>query len=141
MRARRRHRGMEVNGEINVVSLIDVMMLLMVIFMITAPMMQSGLDVELPKADAPAMDAQKSVMMVQVKRDGKVSVDGTTLTVQEFSTRFKALAARKGKDVTVALQGDQAVPYGRVVELFAMMMNAGITNISMVTEPLDSEGR
>ena len=137
MRGRRRRENMAVNGEINVVSLIDVMMLLMVIFMITAPMMQSGLDVNLPKADAPALESRNTIV-VQVKRDGKISVDGASWSKTEFASRFKALATRKGKDVAVALQGDQAVDYGRVVEVFALIMNAGITNIQMVVEPLDA---
>jgi len=136
MRGRRRRENMAVNGEINVVSLIDVMMLLMVIFMITAPMMQSGLDVNLPNADAPALES-RSTIVVQVKRDGKITVDGASLSPAEFASRFKALAARKGKETAVALQGDQNVPYGRVIELFAMMSKAGVTNIQMVVEPLD----
>lgn len=137
MRGRRRRENMTVNGEINVVSLIDVMMLLMVIFMITAPMMQSGMDVNLPNADAPSIESRNS-MIVEVKADGKISVDGTSMSRAEFGTRFKALAARKGKEPAVALLGDERVPYGKIVEVFAMIVNAGITNISMVTEPLDA---
>lgn len=140
MRGRRRRENMTVNGEINVVSLIDVMMLLMVIFMITAPMMQSGLDITLPKADAPALESRNTILVL-VKRDGKISVDGASWSAADFSNRFKALAARKGKDVAVALQGDAGVPYGRVIELFAMMTKAGITNIALVTEPLDEGQR
>lgn len=140
MRRRRRGEGMAVNGEINVVSLIDVMMLLMVIFMITAPMMQSGLDVNLPNADAPSLES-RNTMVVEVRADGKLSVDGKVLTRNEFAGRFKALAARKGKDVAIALQGDESVAYGRVVEVFAMIVQAGITNIQMVTEPLSQESR
>ena len=140
MRGRRRRENMAVNGEINVVSLIDVMMLLMVIFMITAPMMQSGLDITLPKADAPALDSRNTILVL-VKRDGKISVDGASWSAADFSNRLKALATRKGKDVAVALQGDAGVPYGRVIELFAMMTKAGITNIALVTEPLDEGQR
>lgn len=140
MRGRRRRENMTVNGEINVVSLIDVMMLLMVIFMITAPMMQSGLDITLPKADAPALESRNTILVL-VKRDGKISVDGASWSAADFSNRFKALATRKGKDVAVALQGDAGVPYGRVIELFAMMTKAGITNIALVTEPLDEGQR
>ena len=140
MRGRRRRENMTVNGEINVVSLIDVMMLLMVIFMITAPMMQSGLDITLPKADAPALESRNTILVL-VKRDGKISVDGASWSAADFSNRFKGLAARKGKDVAVALQGDAGVPYGRVIELFAIMTKAGITNIALVTEPLDEGQR
>ncbi len=140
MRGRRRRENMAVNGEINVVSLIDVMMLLMVIFMITAPMMQSGLDVNLPKADAPAIESRNTVLVL-VNRNGKITVDGATWSKSDFETRFKALATRKGKDVGVALQADANVPYGTIVELFAMITRAGVTAISMVTEPLDDGAR
>ena len=137
MRGRRRRENMAVNGEINVVSLIDVMMLLMVIFMITAPMMQSGLDVNLPKADAPALESRNTIV-VQVKRDGKLTVDGKTWSLADFGSRFKAMADRKGKDVAVALMADESIEYGRVAEVFAMMARGGITNIQMVVEPLDA---
>ena len=131
---------MNVNGEINVVSLIDVMMLLMVIFMITAPMMQSGLDVNLPNADAPPIESRNTIV-VQLRRDGRLSVDDVVLTQAEFASRFKALAARKGKDVGVALLADQSIQYGRIVEVFALITRAGISQISMVTEPLDAGQR
>lgn len=128
------------NGEINVVSLIDVMMLLMVIFMITAPLMQSGIDVNLPNADAPALESRNSVA-VQVRRNGEITVDGAKISQADFGRTFKQLAARKGKDSSVSLQGDQDVPFGRVVEVFAMMVKNGVTNIQMVTEPLDAGQR
>lgn len=140
MRSRRRREGMAVNGEINVVSLIDVMMLLMVIFMITAPMMQSGLDVNLPNADAPAIESRNS-LVVEVRRDGKIAVDGATMSQAEFGSRIKALAARKGKDVAIALQSDQSIPMGRVVEIFALLSAAGLNQVAIVTEPLDQGKR
>ncbi|MEO7359723.1 MAG: biopolymer transporter ExbD [Gemmatimonadaceae bacterium] len=140
MQRRRRREGMAVNGEINVVSLIDVMMLLMVIFMITAPLMQSGLDVNLPNADAPALESRNSVS-VEVRRNGDIAVDGVKISSADFARTFKQLATRKGKDTAVTLQGDQSVPYGKVVEVFAMMIKSGITNIQMVTEPLDAGQR
>lgn len=140
MQRRRRREGMAVNGEINVVSLIDVMMLLMVIFMITAPMMQSGLDVNLPNADAPALESRNTVA-VEVMRNGEIRVDGTRMSSADFARMFQQLATKKGKDAAVTLQGDENVPYGKVVEIFSMMMKSGVTNIQMVTEPLDAGSR
>lgn len=140
MQRRRRREGMALNGEINVVSLIDVMMLLMVIFMITAPLMQSGIDVNLPNADAPALESRNAVA-VQVRQNGDITVDGVKISQADFARTFKQLAARKGKDSSVSLQGDEAVPFGRVVEVFAMMLKNGVTNIQMVTEPLDAGQR
>jgi len=124
---------MAVNGEINVVSLIDVMMLLMVIFMITAPMMQGGVDIALPKADAPALES-KSAIIVSLSRDGQISVDGKKWSRAEFERSFAALAAQKGKD-GVYLQADKDVSHGEVISLLALMRAAGIENAGIVTEP------
>src|SRR5215217_8125997 len=94
---RRRREGLPLNSEINVVSLIDVMMLLMVIFMITAPMMQGGVDVALPRADARPLQP-KSGLVVTVNRSGEIFVEQARLSYPEFRTSFKALAARRGRD-------------------------------------------
>lgn len=88
--ARRRERA-PLNAEINVVSLIDVMMLLMVIFMITAPIMQGGVNVALPKAEAKPLEP-KSGLIVTVNHEGKIFVDETELTYGEFKASFAALA-------------------------------------------------
>src|SRR5258707_5153382 len=107
--ARRRER-MQLNAEINVVSLIDVMMLLMVIFMITAPIMQGGVDVSLPKAEARPLEP-KSGLVVTVDRAGRIHVEDASLTFDEFRASFKALAAERGKQ-GVYLRADQGVEYG-----------------------------
>ena len=133
MRSRRRREGLAVNGEINVVSLIDVMMLLMVIFMIAAPMMQSGIDVDLPQADAPALES-KNAITVTVKRNGEIFVDQTRMTEAEFMRTVKLLATKKGKD-GVYLQGDAGVPYGKVMIVLDALTRNGITKIGMQTQP------
>ena len=90
--ARHRRRELALNAEINVVSLIDVILLLLVIFMITAPMMQGGVDVALPKADAKPLDQPKSGLVVSVDRTGAIYVDETKMTLSEFRASFRALA-------------------------------------------------
>ena len=133
----RRGRGERtpLNAEINVVSLIDVMMLLMIIFMITAPMMQGGVDVSLPKAEARPLNS-KSALVVSVTRDGTIFADDVRLTLSEFRGSFPALAAQTGRE-GVYLRADKDVPYGRVVEVLAIMRAAGVANIGMVAEPED----
>src|ERR1051326_8961643 len=101
---------MQLNAEINVVSLIDVMMLLMVIFMITAPIMQGGVDVALPKAEAKPLEP-KSGLVVTVDRSGAIFVDQDRFTFNEFRASFKALAGKRGEN-GVYLRADQGVPYG-----------------------------
>src|SRR5436305_4063229 len=119
--ARRRDR-MQLNAEINVVSLIDVMMLLMVIFMITAPIMQGGVDVALPKAEARPLEP-KSGLVVSVDRSGAVYVDETKMSVAEFRSSFRALASKRARD-GVYLRGDAGVPYGIVTQVLAIMRAA-----------------
>src|SRR5687767_1848864 len=119
MRRGRRER-MPLNAEINVVSLIDVMMLLMVIFMITAPMMQGGVDVALPTAKARPLEAKRS-LVVSITRDQRVFVDDVPLTLAEFEGSFRALADRKGAEGGVYLRADEGVPYGTVVRVLGAM--------------------
>lgn len=132
MAGRRRER-LALNAEINVVSLIDVMMLLMIIFMITAPIMQGGVDVNLPKAEAKPLEA-KSSLVVTVDKAGQISVDDTKLSYAEFRASFKALAAQRARQ-GVYLRADEGVPYGTVVQVLAVMRNAGVSDIGMVAEP------
>jgi biopolymer transport protein TolR len=135
--ARRRGERTPLMAEINVVSLIDVMMLLMIIFMITAPMMQGGVDVDLPRAEARPLNA-KSALVVSVTRDGRIFADDVQLSLSEFRGSFRALAQRQGQ-AGVYLRADQGVPYGRVVEVLAIMRGAGVGNIGLVAEPEDVE--
>ena len=132
----RRRRGRDrlvLNAEINVVSLIDVMMLLMIIFMITAPMMQGGVDITLPKAQARPLES-KSGLTVTVDRTGAVFVDDARLTMSQFSASFKALAQRRGSG-GVYLRADDRVPYGSVVKVLAIMRASGVGDIGLVAEP------
>ena len=131
-RHRRRHRY-ELNADVNVVSLIDVMLLLLVIFMITAPMMQGGVDLTLPKADAKPMES-KDALSITVNRSGAIVVDNTTLTLSQFRTTVRSLAMNRS-DKGVYLRADQGVNYGLIVQLLAILNRAGITNVGLVTEP------
>ncbi len=133
MRRRGRGERTPLNAEINVVSLIDVMMLLMIIFMITAPMMTGGVDVSLPRAEARPLNA-KSSLVISVTRDGRIFADEVSLSLAEFRGSIRGLAAKAGRD-GVYLRADRRADYGRVVEVLALMRGAGIGNIGLVTEP------
>ena len=130
---RHRRRELALNAEINVVNLIDVMLLLLVIFMIAAPMMQGGVDVALPKAEAKPLEP-KSGLVVSVDRTGAVYVDETKMTLSEFRSSFRALAGNRAHD-GVYLRGDASVPYGVVTQVLAVMRAAGVGDIGLVTEP------
>jgi biopolymer transport protein TolR len=131
-----RHRGrhrLELNADVNVVSLIDVMLLLLIIFMITAPMMQGGVDIALPKSESRPLDS-KDGLSISVTRAGQITVDGQRYTMGEFRVVFRGLAAN-GTRNGVYLRADKSVDYGTVVQLMAIMNASGVTNIGLVTEP------
>ncbi len=130
---RKRSDRMAVNAEINVVSLIDVMMLLMIVFMITAPMMQGGVDVALPSAQTEPLDP-KSGLVVSVDREGKIFIDRAEVSYEEFVGSIKQIADQKGQD-GVYLRGDKDVSYGEVVRVLAAMRASGVTDVGLVAEP------
>ena len=133
MPGRRRRERFALNAEINVVSLIDVMLLLLVIFMITAPMMQGGVDIALPRAEAKPLET-KGGLVVTVNRAGEILVDDTPMSYDAFRATYKALADARGKE-GVYLRADQNVNYGLVVRVLAVMRAAGAGDVGLVTEP------
>ncbi|MBC7896171.1 MAG: biopolymer transporter ExbD [Cytophagaceae bacterium] len=131
--SRRRRERTPLNAEINVVSLIDVMMLLLVIFMITAPMMQGGIEVKLPRGEARPLEA-KNDLVVTVMSANQVAVGNTRMSMAEFRAAFAALAEQKAKQ-GVYLRGDASVPYGEVVKVLDIMRRAGAANVGLVVQP------
>ena len=130
---RRRHRRLDLNADINVVSLIDVMLLLLVIFMITAPMMQGGVDIALPKAEARPVTS-KSGMTITVARGGAISVDdGSPMTYPEFRAAFQTLARDRAQQ-GVYVRADKDVPYGAVAQVLAVIQAAGVSTAGLITE-------
>lgn len=134
MSRRRRAARLDLDADINVVNLIDVMLLLMVIFMITAPMMSGGVDVALPKADVAPMEA-KDALIVTVTRDGMIVMDDTISVSEDiFAASFAAVSANRTEG-GVYLRADAAVPYGTVVRVLATMRRAGVADVGLVAEP------
>ena len=130
---RRRRDRLELNADINVVNLIDVMLLLLVIFMITAPMMQGGVDIALPKAAARPLES-KGGLVVTITRGGEILVGETRMTFGEFRASFRTLAARQSR-AGVYLRADSGVAYGLVVRVLAIMRAAGVGDVGLVTDP------
>ena len=120
-------------AEVNVVSLVDLMMLLMVIFMITAPIMQGGVDLSLPKADARPVES-KGGMVVSVTREGRIFIDETSMSFNEFKSSFKTFA-RKVRKEGVYIRGDGQANYGLMLRVLAVVKNAGVTNVALMAEP------
>jgi biopolymer transport protein TolR len=131
-RRRRRHRY-ELNADVNVVSLIDVMLLLLVIFMITAPMMQGGVDIALPQAQAKPLESKDGVT-ITVNKQGQVVLDNVPYSMKSFRIAIKGLPANRTR-AGVYLRGDKGVDYGTIAQVLAIMIANGITNVGLVTEP------
>jgi biopolymer transport protein TolR len=121
-------------GEINVVPLVDVMLVLLIIFMVTAPMMVQGLDVKLPETDAQALKQSEELLILTVTREGKVFLDEFQVGVEGLADKLQNITARK-PGTKVYMRADKDVPYGVVVQVMSEARKAGISNLGMVTEP------
>ena len=120
-------------SDINMTPLIDVMLVLLVIFMVTAPLMASSLKLDLPKADAAQPGDTAEFLAVAISADGTLYLSEEKLAQDAFRDRVLA-AAKRTPDIEVQLRADQAVPYGRVAELIGLMQQAGLSRIAFVTE-------
>lgn len=121
-------------AEINVTPLVDVMLVLLVIFMVTAPMMQQGVQVNLPKADTKAMTPAEESVVVSVDKNGKIFIDKDEVPAGDLRQRLSVMFASRAKK-EVFLKADAGVPYGEVVRTMAEIKGAGIERLGMVTEP------
>ena len=134
MAGRRRARG-GFNADINVTSLVDVAFVLLIIFMITAPMMQGGVQVQLPRAEARPLEPQRGVV-VSVDRRGRIFVDQAAFSYEDFRATFRSLVARR-KPAAIYLRADRGVPYGDVVRVLAIIRSSGVRDVGLVAEPED----
>ncbi len=125
-------RGMM--AQINVTPLVDVMLVLLVIFMVTAPMMQQGVQVNLPKADTKGMNAQEDTVIVTVDKNGHTFINKDEVPSGDLRGKLSEMFATRTKK-EVFLKADAGVPYGEVVRAMADIKGAGIERLGMVTEP------
>jgi biopolymer transport protein TolR len=134
-------RGRRLMGEINVVPYIDVMLVLLIIFMVTAPMLTQGVHVELPKAGAAALpDPKSEPLVVSLDRAGRLYVnvgDKTADPVDEdaLATKVQQVLARNA-ETPVLMKADAEIPYGRVMRTMVLLQKAGATRVGFVTDPL-----
>ncbi|HWP01514.1 MAG TPA: protein TolR [Methylococcus sp.] len=129
-------------AEINVVPYIDVSLVLLIIFMVTAPMLQSGVDVELPRAEARAVDPnQDKPVIITIDKDGQIYLDANNqkdvpVEASELATKVTAaLAAKPG--LAVLIRGDRSVGYGQVITVMAALKNAGVPSVGLITNPVE----
>jgi len=120
-------------SEINVVPLVDVVLVLLIIFMITAPLLYRGIDINLPESAANTIKPDERVV-VSVTKDHKIYVDKDEVGVDQLESAMKRLHDRN-PNVTIYLRADQGIPYGAVVHVMDAVKQAGIDKLGMVTEP------
>ncbi len=123
-------------ADINIVPLVDVMLVLLIIFMVTAPMLTQGVDVNLPQANAKAMRSEEERLVITVDRNSRIFVGKQPMEFNRLSESLKAIVERRA-DRQVYFRADRTVPYGFVVKVIAEVRNAGIEKLGMVTEPLE----
>ena len=126
-------------AQINVTPLVDVMLVLLVIFMVTAPIIQQGVQVNLPAARSSAIPGTEEHLVVTVAKNGKIYLNDNDLTFGELGAKLRAIV-KSQPNKQVYLRADQDVRYGLVMKTIAEIKQAGIERLGMVTRPLDKEG-
>ena len=125
-------------SEINVTPFVDVMLVLLIIFMVAAPMMVQGVDVNLPKAAAAPLEEKVEHLVITVRQDGQVYLNEQSVGVDYLTRKLELILIDMGAR-DVYLRADKDVPYGRVVDIMARIKKAGVTSLGMVTLPETNE--
>jgi len=123
-------------SQINVTPFVDVMLVLLIIFMVTAPMMEQGFDVNLPEVEsAPGIASQEEPLVVTIDRGGRISIGQSRIKGAEKLIPLLLQVMKERKDKSVLLEADRDVPYGEVMQVMASIRKAGISRVGMVTQP------
>ncbi len=130
-----RRRGRRMMSEINVTPFVDVMLVLLVVFMITAPLLTVGVPVDLPENAAPEITGEDEPLSVSIDAAGVVYLQNTEIAIDELAARLVAVTERKS-DTRIFVRGDRAIDYGLVMQVMATIAQAGFTHIALITEPV-----
>ncbi len=121
-------------SEINVTPLVDVMLVLLIVFMISAPLMQQGVQVDLPKTKSPALAEQEKPYVIVVNKSGNVEIANNEIPTSQLTEKLRAAFAKREKK-EIFIQADKSISYGVVAGVMAQAQAAGISRIGLVTEP------
>jgi biopolymer transport protein TolR len=135
---KRRHRRNPVMSQINVTPMVDVMLVLLIIFMVSAPLLTVGVPIDLPQTQASSLDqADREPLAISVNTDGKVFLQNTEIAIDDLVPKLKAIAdarAGRGGDDRIYVRGDKAVDYGTVMKVMGRLSAAGFRKVALVTE-------
>lgn len=123
-------------SDINVTPLVDVMLVLLIIFMVTAPMMTQGVEVNLPQTTTQSMKTREDPLILTVNKKGEIFLENHAIKLDELEMKVQTIFKYR-RDKEVLLRADKEIPYGFVIKVMAAVKGAGVTKLGMVTEPLD----
>lgn len=126
--------------DINVTPMVDVMLVLLIIFMVTAPMLTAGVQVDLPKVQSAPLQGQDEPLTVSVQSNGKIYVQKTVVSIESLGPKLKAVAGEK-PDTRIFVRGDKSVDYGRIMRVVGEINAAGFSKIALITEQQESPDR
>jgi len=127
-------------SEINVTPFVDVMLVLLIVFMVTAPLLTVGVPVDLPKTTAPSISEQKEPLVVSVAADGRIYLQETATSLDELVARLGAITDND-RDARVFVRGDRNIVYGRVMEVMGALNSAGFSRVALIAElPQTADG-
>ena len=126
----RRHSPMH---EINVTPFVDVMLVLLIVFMVTAPLLTVGVPIELPESRGQQLQTNKEPLTISVQKDGKVYIQETEVQLGDLATRLRAIA-KSGYEETIFVRGDKGIDYGTVMKVMSRIKAGGFKKVSLVTE-------
>jgi biopolymer transport protein TolR len=132
---KRRHRRKPIMSEINVTPMVDVMLVLLIIFMVSAPLLTVGVPLDLPQTQAKGLEQDKEPLTISVSTDGKVFLQNSEIAVEDLVPKLKAVTeARGGMDERIFVRGDRRVDYGTVMRVMGRISAAGFRRVALVTE-------
>ncbi|MGZ3653552.1 MAG: protein TolR [Bdellovibrionota bacterium] len=134
------YRSEAVLSEINVTPMVDVMLVLLIVFMISAPLMQQGIQVDLPKTSSPSLSEQEKPVVIVVNRNGNVEINKNEIPSGEVTEKLRAIFEKREKK-EIFIQADKGIPYGTVATVMSQAQAAGIHRIGLVTEPKDQRSQ
>ena len=136
---RRRHRRTGLNADINVTPLVDVMLVLLIVFMVAAPLLSVGVPIELPKTDAKSLSSKTEPITISVNAEGVIFIQEAEIALDDVATRLVAIS-NNGYDERIYLRGDGAANYESVMKVMARVNAAGFSNLGLVTDPVSAGG-